>query len=159
MHCARLRKRIYIHACVLFNSVHLCTQVAGVWPTTTCCAPGPTDCMFEVLSPSSVPARDHRVQEARHACTVFSFELYVPGCKGNDPLASPTACPERQRPIGIADGMSRAATTHRVHPTRMAGISHVYTHVLFFVFFFLFIHFFSLMHHRCMQYRYAIICN
>lgn len=57
---------------------------------------------------------------------------------------------QRQRPIGIADGMYRAATTHRVHPTRIAGISHVYACLLLF---------FNLMHHRRMQYRHAIVCK
>ena len=105
---------------------------------TTCCAPDPTDCMFEVLSPSSVPARDHRVQEARHACTVFSFELYVPVCKGNDPSASPRECPERQRPI---------ASTQ---PGWLE--SHTYTHMPSSSFFYL-------IHHRRMQYRHAIVCK
>ena len=127
--------------------------------------------MFEVLSPFSVPAREHQVQEARHACAVFRSNSTCRDAKATThrhrrrhvPSGSDLSTrPKRQQPIGIADGMSRAVMPNRhrrrhvpsgndpsasptacperqqpiaYDPTRMAGISHVYTRALFFFYF------------------------
>ena len=90
----------------------------------------------------------------RAATTHRHRRRHVPS--GNDPSASPTACTERQRPIGIADCMSRAAAIHRVRPNQDGwNLTRIHTcPLLFFDFIFI-----LSQHHRCMQYRYAIICK